>query len=203
MVVDALGRDIDSGKLLRGDGGKLCRGCCGGTPGDDCSYCSGDTPAKIRLNFSGVTMNNGCLSGTQYEYLNWPFTINQAFELSQGPGDYCTPMVGNACHWSKTMSLETPFEANSYHDADCGGAQITRNLSNNFFLCVDKFNSGSIRILAMFSSITGHQVFYYSGSPTIVQGTCLGTTVSSLIPYSPYIYYHFAGTGGSVIITEL
>ena len=41
MVVDALGRDINSGKLLRGDGGKLCRGCCGGAPGEPCDYCSG------------------------------------------------------------------------------------------------------------------------------------------------------------------
>jgi len=55
------------------------------TPAIPCQYCSGDTPKRLRVTFSGVTIGNGCGScpgDLDKRYSNVP-DINRSFILDQ------------------------------------------------------------------------------------------------------------------------
>ena len=123
-----LARNSSVGKLYRGSGGKLCRGCCTPNIGEYCSACGleGVTPEHIYISFQNVDIASGCYNPPSGRDLLWSGVpnINSVYKLFQDQND----VFPGVCIWSYLLDVDIVITFYNSTDGSCsGGVYSTDN----------------------------------------------------------------------------
>jgi len=199
MVVDALGRDINSGKLLRGDNGKLCRGCCGGyEAGETCATC-GDipTPKYLKLTFSGI-LGCGCSK------INLPYTPDISVTSFSGNKSYILTQT-SPCAWEYFSYPSDIMSGNIFSSSDCSCSVFIGTFSC-YFVRVRFYISSFPAIiftvgLSDGKNSVGSVVFYTHTYSSLSWTDCVNGTQSNIAACCGLLSAtHVSCSGGSCLV---
>ena len=131
-----LGRNINTGRLYRGSGGKLCRGCCGGGGTWNC----GEWPESVTVTISGVADCPSC--GESW----YPGEVN---------GTYVLPRLGSTDTYRLLVKIVSKYGSSFYHYCE---AVLFCDWGS------DKIKVNELRFYSRRESFESRTYFYSSGS---------------------------------------
>jgi len=182
-----LGRNSSTGKLYRGDNGKLCRGCCNQL--QECEYCSTDMPSSVVIVFSDISFQSACNEGV-YENTYYDIaSANRTVTCYQSPDNACLYKYERAFSrtlWTSIYNTYTETTTEVY--ADSALYLATRPSASILTIAIhlydgsknvgSPFYAGTTTITNCFEATVPN--VYASSGPPVCRPYWDGTAISSI-----------------------